>query len=102
MAMRLQLTAGVNVLDEWAETATQMELNLVYEALFAIADGSAFLVYDVFGDPRNPGNFVILVKPQLVLKIMVQRAESAFSICYVGAHEDDAQASTRTKRRNRE
>lgn len=91
MTMRLQLTAGLNVLDDWAETATQMERNHVYEALFAIGDGSAFLVYDIFGDPRDSGNFVILVKSRLVLKVMVHPAEHAFEIRYVGALEDEAQ-----------
>ena len=80
MAMRLQLTAGVQVLEDWAESATQAERNVVYEALFAVGDGSAFLVYDIFGDPHDPGNFMIMVQPGLVLKIMVQRAESAFEI----------------------
>ena len=44
MAMRLQLTAGVELLEDWAESATQAERNVVYEALFAVGDGSAFLV----------------------------------------------------------
>lgn len=87
MAMRLQLTAGLEVLEEWAESATQAERNIVYEALFAIGDGSVFIIYDVFGDPEDPFNFVILVKNDLVLKISVRRAESAFEIRYVGALE---------------
>jgi hypothetical protein len=93
MAVRLQLTAGVEILEEWAETATQADRNVLYEALFAIGDGSAFLVYDIFGDPKNPRNFLIIVKSGLVLKVMVQRAESSFEICYVGALEDDADAT---------
>jgi len=92
MAMRLQLTAGEDLLDEWAETATQAERNHVYEALFALGDGSAFLVYDIFGDPRDPGNFIVMVKSGLVLKVMVQRAESAFEIRYVGPIEEEADA----------
>jgi hypothetical protein len=92
MAMRLQLTAGVELLEEWAESATQAERNVVYEALFAVGDGSAFLVYDIFGDPRDPGNFIVMVRPKLILKVMVQRAESAFEIRYVGVLQDDADA----------
>ena len=92
MAMRLQLTAGVELLEEWAEKATQPERNVVYEALFAVGDGSAFLVYDIFGDPRDPGNFIIMVKPGLVLKIMVRPAESAFEIRYVGRLQGDVEA----------
>ncbi|WP_434056849.1 DUF6235 family protein [Amycolatopsis ponsaeliensis] len=98
MAMRLQLTAGHEVLESWAETASQAERNVVYEALFAVGDGSAFLVYDIFGDPRDPGNFLIMVKPGLVLKVMVQRAESAFEIRHVGAVDgaDTAAAAQET------
>ncbi|NBH02742.1 MULTISPECIES: DUF6235 family protein [Amycolatopsis] len=89
MAVRLQLTAGFEILEEWAESATQAQRNALYEALFAVGDGSAFLVYDIFGDAENPRNFVVVVKANLVLKIMVQRAESSFEIRYVGALEDD-------------
>jgi hypothetical protein len=98
MAMRLQLTAGDELLEEWAESASQAERNVVYEALFAIGDGSAFLVYDIFGDPRDPGNFLIMVKPGLVLKVNVQRADSTFEIRYIGAVEDEAdKASARSE-----
>jgi hypothetical protein len=95
MAMRLHLTAGVQVLEDWAESATQAERNVVYEALFAVGDGSAFLVYDIFGDPHDPGNFMIMVQPGLVLKIIVQRAESAFEIRYVGSRQDGVDAPAR-------
>ncbi|MEQ0565875.1 DUF6235 family protein [Amycolatopsis sp. NEAU-NG30] len=88
MAMRLQLTEGLEVLESWAETATQAERNSVYEALFAVGDGSAFIVYDIFADPHDPGHFLIVVKSGLVMKVMVRRAESAFAIRYVGAVED--------------
>lgn len=90
MAMRLQLVAGVEVLEEWADSATQAERNVLYEALFAIGDGSVFLIYDVFGDPGDISNFIILVKADLMVKINVQRAESAFEILYVGSLDDEA------------
>lgn len=93
MAMRLQLTEGLDVLEEWAEAATQAARNAVYEALFAVGDGSAFLVYDIFGDPADPRNFLIMVKPGLVMKVMVRRAESAFDIRYVGTVEDGVDAT---------
>jgi hypothetical protein len=92
MAMRLQLVAGLEVLEEWADSATQAERNILYEALFAIGDGSVFLIYDVFGDPDDIFNFIIMVKADLMVKINVQRAESAFEILYVGTLDDDASA----------
>jgi hypothetical protein len=89
MAMRLQLTDGFELLDEWAESASQAERNVMYEALFAVGDGSAFLIYDIFGDPRDRSNFIVAVKPDLVLKVLLQRTDSSFAIRYVGAPEDD-------------
>jgi len=93
MALRLQLTAGLDILEGWADAATQAERNVVYEALFAVCDGSAFLVYDIFGDSADPGNFIVVVKTGLVLKVMVQRADSTFEIRYVGALESDVDAA---------
>lgn len=90
MAMRLQLIAGVELLDTWAEAASQIERNAVYEALFSVSDGSAFLIYDIFGDSCDPGNFILLVKADLVLKVMIRPAESAFEIRYVGGLDESA------------
>ncbi|MET9001567.1 DUF6235 family protein [Amycolatopsis sp. Hca4] len=93
MAMHLRLAAGVELLDKWAESATQAERNVLYEALFAIGDGSVFLIYDVFGDPDDISNFMVMVKADLLVKINVQRAESSFDILYVGTLDDGAAAN---------
>ncbi|WP_410623580.1 DUF6235 family protein [Amycolatopsis sp. cmx-8-4] len=90
MAMRLQLIEGIELLDKWAESATQARRNVMYEALFAISDGSAFLIYDIFGDPADRGIFVVVVKPDLVLKVLLQRADSSFAIRYVGLPDGEA------------
>jgi hypothetical protein len=92
MSVRLQLRGGLEVLENWAEAASQAERNIVYEALFTIGDGSAFLIYDVFGDPADLYNFVIMVKEDLALKIALRRASSSFEILHVGALEDGAPA----------
>jgi hypothetical protein len=90
MAMRLQLVEGIELLDEWAESASQAQRNVMYEALFAVGDGSAFLIYDIFGDPDDRGNFVVAVKPGLVLKVLLRRADSSFTIRYVGPPDGEA------------
>jgi hypothetical protein len=89
MAMRLQLVEGFELLEEWAESVSQAERNVMYEALFAVGDGSAFLIYDIFGDPRDRGNFVVAVRPGLVLKVLLRRRDSSFAIRYLGAPEDE-------------
>jgi hypothetical protein len=88
MAMRLQLVEGLELLEEWAESASQAERNVIYEALFAIGDGSAFLIYDIFGDPRDRSSLIVEVRPELVLKVLVRRADSSFEIRHVGAPDD--------------
>ncbi len=93
MAVRLQLTSGMQVLEEWAATAPQADRNVIYEALFAVADGSAFLIYDIFGDGRDPHQFIILVKHDLVIKIGLKRTDSSFEIVYVGALEHGTPAA---------
>jgi hypothetical protein len=93
MAIRLQLISGEELLDEWAATASQAARNALYEALFAIGDGSAFLIYDIFGDGGDPQTFIILVKPELVVKVRVNRAESSFEIRYVGRVEEGSPAA---------
>jgi hypothetical protein len=90
MAMRLQLIEGIELLDKWAESATQARRNVMYEALFRISDGSAFLIYDIFGDSEDRGIFVVVVKPDLVLKVLLQRADSSFAIRYVGLPDGEA------------
>ncbi|MFC9254535.1 DUF6235 family protein [Amycolatopsis thailandensis] len=93
MAMRLQLTSGLQVLEEWAINAPQADRNVIYEALFAVADGSAFLIYDIFGDGRDPHQFIILVKHDLVIRIGLKRADSSFEIVYIGALEHGTPAA---------
>jgi hypothetical protein len=93
MAIRLQLIEGLELLEKWAESASQAERNVIYEALFAVGDGSAFLIYDIFGDPRDRSNFVIAVKPGLVLKVLLRREDSSFAIKHIGALGDDGRDS---------
>jgi hypothetical protein len=93
MAMRLQLTSGLQVLEDWAVTAAQADRNAAYEALFAVADGSAFLIYDIFGDSRDPHRFIILVKHDLVVKISLQRTDSSFEVVYIGELEAETPAA---------
>lgn len=90
MAMRLQLVEGIELIDEWAESASQAQRNVMYEALFAVGDGSAFLIYDIFGDPVDRGNLVVSVRPDLVFKVMLRREDSSFAVRYVGPPDGEA------------
>ncbi|MFD1151950.1 DUF6235 family protein [Saccharothrix hoggarensis] len=91
-APRLQLTSGLDVLEEWAVSACQADRDVVYEVLFSMTDGSVFLVYDMFRVPRQADRYVILVKHDLVVRVAIRWAESSFDIAYVGELSGDDQA----------
>jgi hypothetical protein len=84
MATRRRLTSGLAELEGWASSACQAERNVVYRALFAVADGSVFLNYDVFQEATRPQRYFFLVKENLMIKI--NRADDeTFEILYIGS-----------------
>jgi hypothetical protein len=88
MAGQLRLVAGLTVLDQWSEGALQCERNSLYKALFAVADGSVFVAYEIMVDNTKPYNFMIRVKEDLVAKIRMPRID-AFAILGIGPHVGD-------------
>jgi hypothetical protein len=94
MALRLQFVSGLEVLADWAEAASQAERNVVYEALFSIVDGSAFVIYDIFAGGNGLNNFVVVVKKNLVVQFGMRRGEGSFELIHVGGAEDEAIASS--------
>jgi hypothetical protein len=82
-ATRFRLETGLEVLDEWSETASQAKRNAVYRALFAMGDGSVFSTYRIVDDFQRPNQLFVIVKDDLVLKLRVNCFDS-FSIVYIG------------------
>ncbi len=78
---------GVARLEKWAETAAQAEKNAVYEVLFAVSDGSVFRGHKVLEDVQRPGEFFVLVRENLVLKIGMYPHDN-FGIVYIGTLDD--------------
>jgi len=91
MATRLRLTSGIPVLDHWSQTASQADRNVIYEALFAIVEGSVFLAYEILDQSGRPPEFFVVVKDDLGTKICIHRGDS-FGITYIGSPEDRALA----------
>lgn len=79
----LRLGAGLDLLENWAHSSGQVEKNAVYKALFAVADGSVFVTHTILGDASPTGEFYVLVRDNLVVKICLADFDT-FGISYVG------------------
>ncbi|HEX4721468.1 MAG TPA: DUF6235 family protein [Pseudonocardiaceae bacterium] len=84
---RRRLNVGVAFLEKWTEDASQAEKNAIYEALFAVSDGSFFQAYKVLDDVQRPDEFFVMVRENLVLKIGMYPF-SNFGIIYIGSLDD--------------
>ena len=82
-----RLKTGIACLANWAGEASQAEKNLVYEALFAVADGTVRDLYKVLEDVRRNGEFFIMVRDDLVVKVGVHPFNT-FSVIYIGSPAD--------------
>jgi hypothetical protein len=77
------------VLDHWSSSACQADKNVIYEALFAVVEGSVFLAYEILDEDGGPPQFFVMVKEGLGTKIRLDRTDS-FGILYIGSPEDSA------------
>ena len=84
---RRRLNMGVAALEKWTETASQAEKNAIYEVLFAVSDGSVFRTHKVLDDVQRPGEFFVLVRDNLVIKIGMFPFNN-FGIMYIGPLDD--------------
>jgi Family of unknown function (DUF6235) len=80
---RFRLETGIEVLEDWAETASQSKKNAVYRALFAMIDGSLFRTYRVVDDFQRSNELYVIVKDDLVMKIRVNCFDS-FGVVGIG------------------
>jgi hypothetical protein len=88
-AVRFRLETGLDVLEDWAETASQSRKNAVYKALFAMTEGSLFRTYRIVEDFRLPNELYVLVKDDLVMKICINCYDS-FGVVAIGRCADTA------------
>lgn len=78
-----RLETGIEVLEEWTETARQTHKNAVYKALFAMLDGSLFRTYRVVDDFQRPSELFVIVRDDLVMKIRINCFDS-FGVVHIG------------------
>ncbi|WP_436497736.1 DUF6235 family protein [Actinokineospora sp. HUAS TT18] len=88
--MRLKLNLGLSRLEKWAANAGQAEKNALYRALFAVADGTVFRSYKVLDDVSRSGEFFVVVRENLIVKICF-REPDVFGVLYIGAPEEPAE-----------
>jgi hypothetical protein len=80
------LNAGLDLLEEWSETASQAARNTVYGALFAVADGSLFTSFQTVSYDDQPSELAICLRDDLV--VTISRTEPGFfDIAFIGAPE---------------
>jgi len=78
-----RLSAGLDRLDQWSQTASQAQRNAVYKALFSVLCGTVFHSYPVVRCPDRTEQVAVLVRPDLVMRIRL--GTGTFDIAYIGA-----------------
>jgi hypothetical protein len=81
-----QLNAGLDLLNEWSETATQAARNTVYSALFAVTDGSVFSSFQTVSHHDRPSELVICLRDDLVVTISLTEP-GFFDVAFIGLPE---------------
>jgi hypothetical protein len=84
---QFRLTAGLELLDQWSQHATQAEINAVNRVLFAIVDRTAFYQFPIIDDAEKAAQFFVLAECNLTVKICLHDL-NCFEIAYVGPTSD--------------
>lgn len=80
---RFRLETGLEVLDNWSETAGESHKHAVHGALFSMLDGTLFRTYRIIDDYQRPSELFVIVKDDLVMKIRINCFDS-FGIVHIG------------------
>jgi Family of unknown function (DUF6235) len=83
---RFRLETGLEVLDDWADTASQSDRNALYKALFAMIDGTLFRTYRIIDDFQELNQLYVIVRDNLVMKIRITSFDS-FGIVRIGPRD---------------
>jgi hypothetical protein len=84
MTRRLRLGSGIEVLNDWTETAKQADAEAVAGALFAIVERAVYRDYPVIDDSRVARELVVVVRDDLAIRVRLQDVEK-FDIVFIGS-----------------
>lgn len=79
----LCLSSGLEILDNWARTANELEKTAVYEVLFAVSEKSVFSDYVTVDDSDEVTEFFVLTRCRLAVKLRLHSMD-LFGIVYIG------------------
>lgn len=79
----LRLSSGLEILDNWARNASEVEKTAVYEVLFAVSERSVFSDYATVDDSDEVTEFSVLTRCRLAVKLRLHSMD-LFGIVYIG------------------
>lgn len=79
----LRLSSGLEILDNWARTANDIEKTAVYEVLFAVSEKSVFSDYATVDDSDEVTEFSVFTRCRLAVKLRLHSMD-LFGIVYIG------------------
>jgi hypothetical protein len=91
-----RLETGLEVIEDWAGTASPSHKNAIYEALFTMLDGTLFRDYRVIDDFRQLSELFVIVKDDLVMKIRINCFDS-FGVVHIGPPASSARFGGSTR-----
>jgi hypothetical protein len=83
MARRLRLGSGIDVLNEWTDTAKGPDVAAVAAALFAVVERTVYRRYPVIDDSTQARELVVVVRDDLAVRIRLDDVEK-FGIVFIG------------------
>jgi hypothetical protein len=84
MSQQLRLGAGLDVLDNWADTATGVDITAVFDALFSVVERAVYYRYPVIDDSEKARELVVVVRDDLAIRIRLDDV-ATFGIVFVGS-----------------
>ncbi len=83
MGHRLRLGSGMDVLNEWADDATGVDITAVFDALFSVVERAVYYHYPVIDDSTLARELVVVVRDDLAIRIRLDDV-ATFGIVFIG------------------
>jgi len=82
-SVRLRVTSGMDVLENWSRYANDLDRTGVYEVLFSVTEGSVFKNDVIVDIADRPTEFFVLARHHLAVKIRLHSLD-ACEVVYIG------------------